>query len=229
MEDKQIEKRDIRLSKNQYFFYFFFLKWVRHLFDTDVLHKKIHEEKLDRPLVIISNHMSAWDPFLIFSILNKQFVLNHITWKLPSSASQFKFWHQKKFFRFIGVYPIESKGDFSKSLKTTFDILDRGQNLIFFPEAKKAILNEKLEPKKGISHLIQNRKVYILPIFLEYKRRYKNKKGVKIGKARAVVGDIIKSEHFVEKYPEDTRHKAIMSYVYDLEELLTKRFGRNRN
>ncbi|MBT3356094.1 1-acyl-sn-glycerol-3-phosphate acyltransferase [bacterium] len=225
----RVQTESVLLSKNQHFFYHIFLKWVRHLFNADVLHVKFHEEKLDRPLVIIANHMSAWDPFLIFSILRKNFVLKHITWRLPSGVSQFQFWHQRKFFKFIGVYSIKNKGDFSRSLKETFNILDKGQNIIFFPEARKVMLNEKVEPKKGISHLIEHKSVYILPIFLEYKRRHKSKKGVKIGKARAVVGDLIKSEYFLQKYDKKERHKAIMGYVYDLEQHLVRRFGGNKN
>lgn len=229
MESIQEEEENKRLSRNQYFFYFFFLKWVRHLFDTDVLHEKIHEEKLDRPVVIIANHTSAWDPFLIFSILKKNFFFNQSIWRLPAASDQFKSWKQRKLFNFLGVYPIESKGDFSKSLEGTFDVLDKGHSTIFFPEAKKVMLTENAEPKKGISYLVEQKEIYILPIFIEYKRRYKDKKGTKIGKARAVIGSLIKSEHFLEKYPKKERHKNIMSYVYNLEKYLEIRFGKNRN
>lgn len=217
------------LKKSQYFFYYAFLKWIRHLFDTDVLHLRVHKEKLDRPLVIIANHTSAWDPFLIFSILRREFFFSHLLWRLPAAADQFELWHQRIFFKFIGVYPIERKGDLLKSLETTFEILDSGHSTIFFPEAKKVMHNEKAEPKRGISCLVENRDAYILPVFLEYKRRNKHKKGVKIGKARAVIGDVIKSEYFVEKYPPEIRHKAVMSYVYDLEKHLENRFGEKRN
>jgi 1-acyl-sn-glycerol-3-phosphate acyltransferase len=216
------------LKKSQYFFYYAFLKWIRHLFDTDVLHLRVHEKKLDRPLVIIANHTSAWDPFLIFSILKREFFFSHLLWRLPAAADQFESWHQRIFFKFIGVYPIERKGDLLRSLETTFRILDSGHSTIFFPEAKKVMHNEKAEPKKGIGYLLENRSVYILPVFLEYKRRNKNKKGVRIGKARAVIGDVIKSEYFVEKYQSDIRHKAVMSYVYGLEKHLIKRFGEDK-
>ncbi len=219
----------IFLPKNQHFFYYVFLKWVRHFFDTDVLHVKPHREKLDRPLVVIANHISAWDPFLIFSIIKKEFFFNHLAWRLPASSNQFKTWYYRAFFKFIGVYLIERKGDLLKSMETTFDIIDVGDNIIFFPEAKRVMHNEGAEPKKGISCLLENKDVYILPIFLEYKNRNKNKTGVRLGKARAVIGDIFKSEYFVEKYPADTRHKAVMSYVYDLEKHLSVRFGEKRN
>lgn len=221
----EIKKRDKSLFLRQHFFYYFFLKWVRHLFNTDVLHLKFHEEKLDRPLVIISNHVSAWDPFLIFSILRKRFFFEHVVWRLPAVLSEFEQWHKRIFFRFIGVYPICGKGSLSKSLETTFEVIDKRHNTIFFPEGKKVILNEKADPKKGIGYLIENRSVYILPVFLAYKKRKIGKKGVRIGKARAVIGDIMTSEYFLEKYNKGERHKAATSYIYDLEKHLVKRFG----
>ncbi len=220
------DRNEKMLFVSQHFFYHFFYRWVRHIFDADVLHVKVHKEKLDRPVIIVANHVSGWDPFLIFSILNSKFVLSNLVWRLPAARSQFKTSLHRTFFKLIGVYPIQGMGDLNKSLETTFEILDKGHNTVFFPEAKRTSLSEKVEPKKGIAHLIERKNVYILPIFLEYKRRNKNKKGVKIGKSRAVVGDLIRSEYFIDKYRKEERHKAVMSYVYDLEKHLISRFGK---
>lgn len=218
------KKEDKRLFRNQHLFYYLFLKWVRHFFDTDVLHKKIHKDKLDRPLIIVANHVSAWDPFLIFSIIDKSLFFKQLLWRLPAAKSQFKFFQNRALFRFLGVYPIKRTGDLKKSLETTFEILDKGHSTIFFPEAKKVMFNENAEPKRGIGYIIRSKKVYILPIFLHYNRRNKNKKGVKMGKARAVVGDIYKSEYFIEKCAKRNLHKEVMTHVYDLEKVLLNRF-----
>ena len=37
--------------------------------------------------------------------------------------------------------------------------------------------------------------------------------GMRIGRSRVVIGDMIKSEYFVENYDDDVRHIAVMQHV----------------
>jgi len=210
---------------SQHFFYRVFYQWVRHIFDADVLHLNVHVKKLDKPVIIIANHISAWDPFLIFSILNRKFILRNLVWRLPAAPNQFTSLYQRIFFKLIGVYKIESKGNLSKSLEETFDIIDSGSNTMFFPEGKLVGSAENTKPKKGVSYIIEKRDVYILPIFLYYHKRNLNGKGIRFGKARAVVGDLIESKYFLDNYDCNSRHQAVMSHIYKLEKHLKDRFG----
>lgn len=208
------------LHFDQIIFYHTFIRWVKHWFSAYIVHIKFHQERPKRPVIIVSNHVSAWDPFLILSALPRDFFMLNIKWRFPAYHGFFKYpWylHYHLFFRFIGAYPIKGEGDLKKSLKKTIEIIESNQNLIFFPEGKRMRTNEVKTPKKGIGHLPNYSKVYFLPVHVSYARLRKNKAGAKFGRSRIVIGNLIESEHFLENYNEENRHEAIMEEVYNLE------------
>ena len=207
---------------NQGVFYYAFIRWVRHLFRADVVHIKIHHENLDRPVVIVSNHISNWDPFLILSAIPRNLFFNRMMWRVSAYHGFFKriwFIHYRIFFKLLSVYSIEGKGDLAKSLETTIQLLGQGNSTVFFPEGKRVVQGEEVQPKKGIGYLLKHTNVYVLPVHLSYSKRRRRGFGARIGRARVVIGDIIKSEYFVENYDDDTRHIAVMQHVQEVSEM----------
>ena len=113
----------------------------------------------------------------------------------------------------MNAYPIEGKGDLAKSLETTIRFLKQGHSTVFFPEGKRAVQGEEIELKKGIGHLLKHTNAYVLPVHLSYSKRGRRGLGMRIGRSRVVIGDMIKSEYFVENYDDDVRHIAVMQHV----------------
>lgn len=217
--------REKILQINQRIFYYSTVRWLKHLFSAYIIHMKFHEDKLERPVIIVANHTSRWDPFFILSCIPKKFFSRNMVWRFPTLHlffEQLRCIHLKYFLLWIGAYPIKGKGDLKKSLEKTTRVLDNGQNIIFFPEGKKVRNKEKIRPKKGIGYLIENSKFYILPAYISYSKRRRDDRGVKIGRACIVFGDKIKSEYFREKYKEDERHEEVMKRVYALSEMKKK-------
>jgi len=215
------EYKLIILKVNQSFFYHAFLRWVRHIFRADVHHIEIYHRKLDRPVIVVSNHVSGWDPFLIFSAMPRKFFFNHLLWRLPAYYRHFYHPHKWILFKFLGVYPIKPvriTGNLEKSLERTIEVVKSGHNIIFFPEGKRVASHEQARPKRGIAHIIKETRAYVLPVYIDYYQGRKEKKyGVKItARARVFVGKPVPTEHFLENHPEDQLHEAVMEYIKSL-------------
>lgn len=211
-------KKAVIFHLNQWCLYYLFVIWIKYLFFTEVLYLgEQKKEKLDKPVIIVANHISEWDSFLVLSSLKRQFLLKHFVWRIPAHENQFKSLHKRMFFKLVGVYSIVGKGCLEKSLERTFSLLDSGHSTIFFPEGKRVPPKEISKPKKGIGHIIKNRDVYILPVHINYAQKNKEQFGAKIGdKARVVFGGVYSSEYFKKRYSEEDLHLGVMKKVLDL-------------
>ncbi len=198
-----------------------FLYWLKHLFRTDVLHTNELTKRLDRPVVIVSNHISGWDPFLILSSMRKSFCFRNSVWRIPAYHGFFgklKYFHFQILFSFLGVYSIGGEGNLEEKLKNTINLLKNGHSTVFFPEGKRAVAGEKTKPKNGIGYVINHQDIYILPVNIQYSKRKQNGLGVKINsQARVVFGSIYKSEYFRKKYNKDAIYHGVMESVFELE------------
>lgn len=213
---------------SQSVFYFSFLMWLRYLpFRARVIrhksHNRIKHKKLDRPVIIVGNHISKWDGWLLLSAMNKWFTIRNFGWRLPLHYKFYEMILFKWFFYALGVYPIKGKGDLKKSLSDTIEVINGGASTIFFPQGKRA--SNKGEPpvKKGIGFLLKEVEAYILPVHIDYSKRKKSGFEVNFGKTEIVFGELIKSEHFVEKYPDENRHEMVMEKVWELSRLKMKK------
>lgn len=222
--------KEERLIKfNQKIFYYIFLCWFPILlFSLRVFRHKIHKDlnvkglKMDRPIVVVANHVSRWDPFILLSSLKKHFFMNNRDWRFAAHSSQFKPIYQRLFFKTLGVYPIESMGSLKRSLEDTYGLIDKNKNIFFFPEGKIVSSGEKQKAKKGIAHLLENKRVYLLPVYLDYTRKSKKGKGVLPGRTHVVFDRLYKSEEFVENFDCEIRHEKVMECVYSLKEVVDK-------
>lgn len=205
------------IKTNQRFFYFAFLRWLRFLFDLKI-ERRGKYIGLDRPLIVVANHVSAWDPLLIFSALGRNFFLDEKLWRIPAYFGHFNSFFRKIFFKSMGVYPIRREGELSKSLWVTIELLKSGYNIIFFPEGKRVFDGPKsASPKRGISFLLREFPVFVLPIYIEYS----GPRGIQsfhLTKARVIFGDIIPSEELVEKNADEIRHEAVMDLIWKLKD-----------
>lgn len=212
--------KDRLIHFNQKILFLVFLFWVKILFWAEIINHKTHRE-VDRPVVIIANHMSGWDPFLIFSALRRKHVfLGGSAYRLPAYYSFFKNPIYRAFFKAFGVYSIQPKGNLKDSLAETLQHIREGHNMVFFPQGKRVPINEKAEAKKGIGYLAKCASFYILPVYLEYDQHGEEGFEIKFGaKAKIVFGDLIESEYYADNYTDEDRHYAIMDTVWSLKKI----------
>lgn len=206
------------IKTNQRFFYFAFLRPLRLIFNLKIQGRDNYIG-LDRPLLIVANHVSAWDPFLIFSALGRNFFLNEKLWRIPAFYGHFNFFLKRIFFKALGVYPIRREGELSKSLWATIELLKSGYNLLFFPEGKRVRTADGFgqPPKRGIGYLLREFPVYVLPVYVDYS----GGQGIRdfhLVRAKVIFGEIIASEELVEKNSDLVRHEAVMKIIRNLKE-----------
>ena len=177
----------------------------------------------DRPLVVVANHVSLFDSFILVSSLSVFFFFRVGLWKAPAYHTFFKSFLFKIFLLGLGAFPIKREEKLEKSLQGTLDALDKGYNLIFFPEGKRVIHGEKAKPGRGIGYLLKEKKVYVLPVHIRYSVRGKNGFGARPGRVWVNVGKVMKSEYFVENFSDENRHEEVFRQIHSLSDLKPER------
>jgi 1-acyl-sn-glycerol-3-phosphate acyltransferase len=128
---------------------FFNVSWIFcRLFFSFFLHYKIenkeHLRKLEPPLLVISNHTSFIDPYLV----SAAFPFNSKIFPIRFAVAP-RFYKSPVFFPFIwcyGGFPVYKKIGLEKSLKTPLKILEKGEVVGIFPEGK---IRRRGRPRKG--------------------------------------------------------------------------------
>lgn len=135
-----------------------------------------------KPLIIISNHKSYFDPLVISNTL-------------PFGSKLFPLWFIAKdqfflnpisawFFRTIGAFPTYYGHGLDKSLATALQILRNGETVVFFPEGKCIRQEELGQPKPGLANLVlQIPYAQILPMAI--------RNSYKIGTGRPTVKTLV--------------------------------------
>lgn len=130
----------------------------------------IHETKIDfsQALLIIGNHSTWWDGFLIWQmnrqVLKKKFHLMMLESQLK------KFW----FFQKIGCFSIDpGNRSVVESLKYAAQILENKQNIVaFYPQGQlHSIFDENILFNKGIEVILKNNAetdVLFYALFVDY-------------------------------------------------------------
>ncbi len=205
------------ISFNQIFLHVCFLRWLKYIIPVEIVHlnKKQYLHKSDRPLMVIANHNSAWDPFLIFSTMDEEFFLGHCPWRLPVYHSFFEKFYFRWLLKFAGTYSIKPLGSLEKSLQKTFEILQDGSNTIFFPEGERVRGGEKSGPKRGIGHIINEMSVLIMPVYIHYSNYEASGFGSIRQRTKIIFGEVTDSEYFLENW-SDNHHNAVMDCVWSL-------------
>ena len=131
------------------------------------LHKEVLNLKPDRYL-IVANHRSAVDPYLILATLPFNSFKSLLPIRFFTANIYLKRWWQRFFLMSFGsfrAYSVESK---VSGVKGGLYLSDMGQSLLIFPEGKRNRYNSKVEPKIGAAYLAQRRDFMILPVSIDY-------------------------------------------------------------
>ena len=142
-------------------------RWFYHDYMSSDLRGQTHVPKQTHFLVA-ANHASHLDMGLV------KMALGEAGENLVALAAADYFFDNKVkrafFENFTNLVPMERKGSLRKTLEWAFQLLDRGYNVLIFPEGTRSRTGEIQPFQRGIGHLALRAKVGVLPVFLSTHR-----------------------------------------------------------
>lgn len=134
------------------------LKWIcKQCFGVKVLGLK-HYLKVKGPAVIIANHQSFLDPFLLCVFLPE-------TPTFAMNSFQAKKWYFKPFLKIVPV--IELDPTEPHSLKELIRTLEEGKKIVIFPEGRITTTGGLMKIYEGTSLVLEKTSAPLLPIWIE--------------------------------------------------------------
>lgn len=121
-------------------------------------------EKLPRSFLIVSNHMSYLDMFLVSHLF--PFGARFFPIRYSAAPEHYYTW-KRPFMWALGAYPIVRGEELEATLGKSIEILKRGGRIMMFPEGKIHRLGRRRNPRRGVSYLAAACNVPILPCFIE--------------------------------------------------------------
>lgn len=173
--------------------------------------------KVEKPILAVASHGSMWDSFLVLSAMGFGNFIRMFPWRSPITKSLYRLPWIWVFSKMIGLYKIEPKGELDESLKSTFNFIDKGFSVFFFPSGGRAKYGEVTEPKKGVGYICQKRDVNMLPVRIIY-RGYKSSGFGKIRGAKIIFGDVFSSSEIRQESNSDEYHLKIMEKIMNINE-----------
>ena len=172
-------------------------RWAWRYFTEHRVYGKEKFKSVRGPCIIISNHQSHFDQYCLLKAIPPRIRTNLFfgaaadRWFLKGRKEiTLQPWYQSLV---MGLYPIQ-RGGGSRTLEYPKWLLDQGANLMLFPEGTRARGRNLSHFKHGVSVLALEKKVPVVPIYLEgvKKIRPPGTKAIKPGPVAAHVLDPIK-------------------------------------
>ncbi|MEW6621604.1 MAG: lysophospholipid acyltransferase family protein [Bacillota bacterium] len=112
------------------------------------------------PIIIISNHVSYWDPIVLGVISKRQvyFMAKAELFRIPVFSS---------ILRGLGAFPVDRKKSDRAALRAAAEVLERGDVLGMFPEGTRIRTGELGEFKLGAVLIAAKSKTPIVPVALQ--------------------------------------------------------------
>lgn len=146
-----------KIAKAVFTFYFF-------CFNRLIIKGREHEVP-EGALIVFGNHYSNLDVFLMTVALKRQirFMGKHTLFKIPVVGPLAKA---------FGAFPVDRTRADLTAMKTALRILKNGEVLGIFPEGTRIKGDKVSDPKGGIAMFAWKTKSPVLPIHVEYRRRF---------------------------------------------------------
>jgi long-chain acyl-CoA synthetase len=134
----------------------------------------------DRPLLLIANHVSTYDvPLVLYALPGR--MRRHVA--AAMAANMLEDWRRRRnqgswFLNALGpltylvvtsvfnVFPLPSSAGFRRSFQHAGEALDRGYNVLVFPEGRRSGDGQLQRFRSGIGLLVAESKVQVLPVAL---------------------------------------------------------------
>ena len=115
---------------------------------------------LPRGCIIAVNHISMWDPPFVGSTFHR-FPVHTLT-----KAELFKIWPVSAIFRKIDSIPIDRKGYDANAFAEAKVALDKGSNLLIFPEGTRRAIGHPGPVRNGLGIVVQATRAPVVPVFI---------------------------------------------------------------
>lgn len=127
----------------------------------------------DSNYLIISNHVSHWDAFLIVAQFSFK-EINHIIPLRTITANRFLYWNPAgPILRLLGCYPSRPKKGRLHGLKASIQYANDGSSLLFFPQGGIQGKRGRDKPHTGAAVIANQTGIKVLPVYLAKNgRRY---------------------------------------------------------
>jgi len=113
------------------------------------------------PFVVVANHASFLDPFMIgYTSLEREvgFMAKEELFHVPLFGS---------FIRRCGAFPVKRGSRDMEAVKQFHDFLNAGKPLVVFVEGTRTLTGELQPAKKGSGMLLYNAKVPVIPAYID--------------------------------------------------------------
>ena len=149
-------------------------RWAWRYFTEHRVHGKQKFRPLRGPCIVIANHQSHFDQYCLMKAIPLRIRTNLFygaaadRWFLKGRKEiTLQPWYQSLV---TGAYPIQ-RGGGSRTLEYPKWLLDRGANLMLFPEGTRARSRHLSRFKHGVSILALEKNVPVVPVYLEGLKR----------------------------------------------------------
>jgi len=185
-----------------YFIYFPITRICQHVKTTIDNSFFDYDFRPDRPLAIIANHKTIFDPWLISSVIPFQTFLKILPIRIMGSVTFVdriahffdKIGLVKIIYFFYGVIPFEKDQTFEQKLAPMIDRLKQGERVMIFPEG--GLNREKgIRPfRRGLIYIHKELEMDILPIAINPKKESGKRTNVIIGAPFKIPAEVLASE-----------------------------------
>lgn len=127
----------------------------------EVKGKEILSERIGKPTLFISNHLSNVDGIILNKVLEKNNVTFMAGRKLKANPLT------SLFLRMIRHIPISPNSADRNAIKRALAVLSTGESILIFPEGTRSRTGSMIKGKKGFLLLARLSKADIVPIALE--------------------------------------------------------------
>jgi glycerol-3-phosphate dehydrogenase (NAD(P)+) len=118
-----------------------------------------HEHIPDGPVLIVANHRSFLDPFIVGTCLRRPI---YYVAKKELFANRLQGW----FLNSLGAFPVDRGGSDGEMVETAKAILARGDSVVIFPEGTRTRPGPLGRPKRGAGRLALEAGVPVVPVAL---------------------------------------------------------------
>ncbi len=154
----------------------------------------------DKNFVVAPNHLSNFDPPLLFAFLPME--MGYL-----AKAELFKIPILKGIIKKFGAFPVKRGARDISAIKTAIEILKSGKNLVIFPEGKRSKTPGVLsEGKQGAAMIAIKSNVGILPIGIDTKYKFR-------GAVKVHIGEYIDLSEYFDKKMSSPELKRITDEV----------------
>ena len=162
------------------------------------------------PFVIVANHTSVFDGFILVSIIKLKITFLSATYLFKTNFYGY-------ILRGIGAVPVKRDGNDIQALRKSFKVLKNGGILGIFPEGRITKKENDSSVKAGAAYLAAKTKVPILPIAIRGadKALPVGKKCPKFSRIEVRIGKLINTSKVLEENKKNI-YRIVDAYMKEI-------------